>query len=72
MKKIIKKIKFSYYNIILGGLFGLFRSILLIFLFLLIFNYFNQNSYIYYIDHSMLISIFLKSKKYFLLLLSLF
>ncbi|QCO70736.1 CvpA family protein [Buchnera aphidicola] len=72
MKKIIKKIKFSYYNIILGGLFGLFRSIFLIFLFLFIFNYFNQNSYIYYIDHSMLISIFLKYKKYFLLLLSLF
>ncbi|QCI22626.1 CvpA family protein [Buchnera aphidicola] len=72
MKKIIKKIKLSYYNIILGGFFGVLRSILLIFLFLFIFNYFNQNGYIYYIHHSMLISILVMFKKYFLLFFSLF
>ncbi|QIQ41771.1 MAG: hypothetical protein G4A98_00835 [Buchnera aphidicola (Microlophium carnosum)] len=72
MKKIIKQIKFSYYNIVLGGLFGILRSILLVFLFLFIFSYFDQNGYNYYINHSMIISIILKYKQYFLLLLNVF
>ncbi|ADP67145.1 CvpA family protein [Buchnera aphidicola] len=68
MRKLIRKIKISYYNIILGGLFGIFRSILLVFFFLFIFSYFDQNRYNYYINHSFLILFFLKYKHYFLLL----
>ncbi|WP_410049992.1 CvpA family protein [Buchnera aphidicola] len=56
----------SYYDIILGGFFGIFRGLLLVFLLLFVFNYMNKNSYNYYLNNSILISIFLKFIKYFL------
>ncbi|WP_261979590.1 CvpA family protein [Buchnera aphidicola] len=68
LEKIIKKIKLSYYNIILGGLFGIFRSVILVLLFLFVFSLISKNNYNFYISHSILISIFFKTIKYFLLI----
>jgi len=65
MKKIIKEFKLSYKNMILGGLFGILRGILLVFFFLLIFHYFNEKNYNFYKSHSILISIFLTLKSFF-------
>ncbi|WAI18120.1 MAG: CvpA family protein [Buchnera aphidicola (Acyrthosiphon caraganae)] len=72
IKKIITAVKLSYYNIYLGGLFGVFRGILIVFFYLFIFSYFNRTDYNYYINNSILISFFLKYKKYFLFFLNVF
>ncbi|QCI16824.1 hypothetical protein D9V60_00855 [Buchnera aphidicola (Aphis craccivora)] len=56
--KIIKKFKLLYINIILGGLFGLFRGIILVF-FLLFFIYKYSNTiYLNLIEESFLIHLF--------------
>ncbi|CAL4320388.1 Colicin V production protein [Buchnera aphidicola (Protaphis terricola)] len=47
VKKIIKKFKLSYANIILGGLFGLFRGLILIVIFLF---FIDQCNHIFYLN----------------------
>ncbi|QCI20321.1 hypothetical protein D9V67_00860 [Buchnera aphidicola (Brachycaudus cardui)] len=67
VQKIIKKINLVFLNIILGGLFGIFRSFILVFLFLLIFKHFSSAlSYYTYIQSSFLINVFFKITYFFI------
>lgn len=68
-KKIVKKTNMSYFNTILGGFFGLFRGIILSFLFLSLWDYFSTASYSFYIKNSNLIYVFLYLKSYVYLFL---
>ncbi|WP_254056361.1 CvpA family protein [Buchnera aphidicola] len=49
----------SYWNILLGGIFGIIRGIILACFILLIFSYISQKNYNYYINHSILINRFI-------------
>lgn len=64
-KKIIKKMNFSFFNIVLGGFFGIFRSMIIIFLLLFIFKYFSNIGYNNYIKSSIVMSVFFKITNYF-------
>ncbi|QCI15860.1 hypothetical protein D9V59_00830 [Buchnera aphidicola (Artemisaphis artemisicola)] len=66
IKIFIKSSKISYYNIILGGLFGIFRSGILILLFFFCFSFLNKSNYDLYISNSILISIYFEIMKYVL------
>lgn len=60
IKKIIKKFNVTYYDIFLGGVFGIFRGIMLVYCILYLLNYITLEYYNYYINHSILILFFLK------------
>ncbi|WP_261979364.1 hypothetical protein [Buchnera aphidicola] len=49
----------SYCNVFLGGIFGIIRGLLLVFFILHIFSYITLDNYNYYMNHSVLIFIFL-------------
>ncbi|QCI25223.1 hypothetical protein D9V76_00880 [Buchnera aphidicola (Rhopalosiphum padi)] len=65
LKKVFVKIGLSYLNIALGGVFGLFRGIILVFFLLFFVFYFNNLLCLDYLNHSLLIKFLLHVKDYF-------
>nr|WP_295164878.1 CvpA family protein [uncultured Buchnera sp.] len=65
LKKVFIKIGFSYLNIILGGIFGLFRGIILVSFMLFFVFYFKDLISLDYLKHSLLIKFLLHIKDYF-------
>lgn len=55
IKKIVKKLNVTCYNIFLGGIFGIVRGIILVYFILFILSYVSVAYYKYYIHHSILI-----------------
>lgn len=58
ISKMIKKFKLLYINIIFGGIFGLFRGIILVFFLLFCINKYSNIFYAYLLKKSFLIYFF--------------
>jgi len=58
LKKIIKKFKLLYVNVIFGGLFGLFRGIILVYFLLLSISKCSKTIYLSLLNKSYLINLF--------------
>lgn len=67
LKNCLMMIGLSYFNIILGGIFGFLRGIILVFFLYFFVFYFNYSFYLNYLKNSLLTNFFLNIKDFVLL-----